>query len=100
MSSGPLNVHFKGLAGYELMERTATRRGLMAPHAFMADQLDREMREINQFEMTERRSLTRERLAVEGEEREPEDQLEEDAAEANMPRQLGRMNLEEFIRYE
>jgi hypothetical protein len=100
MSSGPLNVHLKGPAGYELMERTAARRGLTAPAAFMANQLNEEMREINQFEETERRLLTREPLAIEGEEQEPEDRLDEDAAEDDMPRQVRRLNLEEFIRYE
>jgi hypothetical protein len=85
------------------MESRATKRGLMDPGRFLADEFNREKREITRFEMLQQRLQIRprDRLAIEEEEeQEAEDQLEEDAAEDFVPRRMGRLNLQEFIRYE
>jgi hypothetical protein len=84
------------------MEKNASRLGLMDPGKFLAFVLNQERREINRFEMEQQRLHThpRGRLAI-GEQRgEPEARLGEDAAEDVVPRQLRRLNLQEFIRYE
>jgi hypothetical protein len=86
------------------MESRATKRGLMDPGRFLADEFNREKREITRFEMLQQRLQIRprDRLSIEEEEeeQEAEDQMEEDAAEDVVPRRLGRLNLQEFIRYE
>jgi hypothetical protein len=65
-------------------------------------ELDKQKREILAFGKQQRQVLLgpRQRLAIEEGQEGPEDQLGEDAAEDNVPRRLGRLNLQEYILYE
>jgi hypothetical protein len=95
-------VHLKGPAGYQEMEKNASKLGLTDPGKFLTNVLNKERHEINRFEMEQQRLHTRPRgrLAIEEQPGEPEGQLEEDAADDLVPRRLGPLNLQEAIRYE
>lgn len=91
-SCGDLNVHLKGRADIEKMEDRAVKRGLIDPGALLINELDELDEEKNLIAMfgVKQRELhlgPRERLAVEH-------------GDDAMPRQLGCLNLEEYILYE
>ena len=93
-------MHLKGGPGYQIMESRALKRGLTEPGRFLANELNQERREINRFEMQQQRlqMRPRDRLAIE--QNQEQEQVEENAADEIVPRQMRRLNLEGFIRYE
>lgn len=83
------------------MEKNASKRGLTDPGRYLSNELNQERRKINGFEMQQQRlqMRARDRLAVE--EQEEAEQLDDDnVADDIVPRQMRRLNLEGFIRYE
>jgi hypothetical protein len=102
-SCGDLNVHLKGPTGYEVMSRRATMRGLDDAGRYMANMLNKEKRKATRFAMEQQHLQMgpRGRLAIEqGPRGQREVQMLEDAAEDNMPGQLQRLDLDEYIHYE
>lgn len=104
-SCGDLNVHLKGPAEVEKMEDRAVKRGLTNPGTLLINELNELETEIASFE-AEQRELhmgQRGRLAI-PRGRHRIQQIDEDGDEievrAAVPRQFGRLNLEEFILYE
>ena len=98
-------MHLKGPAEVEKMEDRAVKRGLTHPGTLLINELNELENEIVSFEADQRdlHMGQRGRLAIPQEQRHAQ-QIDEDRDEievrAAVPRQFGRLNLEEFILYE
>jgi hypothetical protein len=99
-----LNVHLKGPAEVEKMEDRALKRGLTNPSTLLINELNELETQIASFE-AEQRELhmgQRGRLAIpQGRHRTQQiDDDDRNEIEVAASRQLGRLNLEEYILYE
>jgi hypothetical protein len=99
-----LNVHLKGPVEVEKMEDRALKRGLTNPGTLLINELNELETEIASFEAEQRELHMRQRgrLAI-PRARHRTQQIDNDDGneiEVATPRQLGRLNLEEFILYE
>lgn len=102
-SCGDLNVHLKGPAGYQIMSRRATMRGLDDAGKYVANMLNKEKRKATRFALEQQHLQMgpRDRAAIEQGQRDQRGrQTVEDAAEDTMPGQLQRLDLDEYIHYE
>lgn len=99
-------MHLKGPAEVEKMEDRAVKRGLTHPGTLLINELNELENEIVSFEAEQREVHMgqRGRLAIPQGQRHVQQIDDDDGDEievrAAVPRQFGRLNLEEFILYE
>jgi hypothetical protein len=99
-SCGDLNVHLKGQAGYDTMKDRARKRGLVEPGTLLINELNKEKREIALFVQQQRELHCGPPQALQVQNQGHEAQMNEADGEVIVPRQFGRLNLEEYIHYE
>lgn len=94
-------MHLKGAAGNDIMRDRALKRGMIDPGTLLMRKLDNEKRNIALFEQRQRELHCgpRERLQI-GQGQDREEEMDELDGEGVVPRQLRRLDLEEYIHYE